>query len=86
MDRVREVPPNLRERLAAAALPSGGPRLRIPGAILALSILTGARWLPERYKLPSHALTAGKSKRKRASPTGEPNAVLAGRILHFANS
>ena len=61
-------------------------RVRIPDAILALSILTGARWLPERYKLPSHALTAGKSKLKRASPTGEPNAVLAGRILHFANS
>jgi hypothetical protein len=52
----------------------------------ALSILTGARWLPEGYKLPSHALTAGKSKLKRASPTGEPDAVLAGRILHFANS
>jgi hypothetical protein len=59
---------------------------KIPDAILALSILTGARWLPEGYKVPSHALTAGKSKLKRASPTGEPDAVLAGRIPHFANS
>jgi hypothetical protein len=36
----------------------------IADAILALSILTGARSLAERYKLLSYALMAGNSKRE----------------------